>query len=150
LAAVNANATCKAAIRALPGDTTLSKMMEACLKAEKIKTQEPLVAAVAFTVREAVGEVPPMSVVGQCCFCCGGIRHVKRECPSKAPGPGELVRAQEGCFNCGKPSHFACGSGLGNSRWSAFPGAMIQMWAPRMAQQVLWGTLWLGPDPEHG
>ena len=78
--------------------------------------------------------------------------NVKRECPSKALGPGKPARAQEVCFNCGKPSHFACEcrSGSGNGRWSAFLGAMIQIRAPRMAQWVLQGAPWLGPDSEHG
>ena len=47
-------------------------LMEACLKAEKIKTQEPLAAAVATAVWEAVGEVLPMSRAGLHCFHCGG------------------------------------------------------------------------------
>jgi len=72
LAVVNANATCKAAIRALLGDATLSTLMEACLKAEKIKTQDPLVAAVASAVRGVAGKVPPMSGAGLRCFRCGG------------------------------------------------------------------------------
>lgn len=99
LAVENADTDCKKILQALPVNTTLVQMIEAC---NRVGSVEHHTAALAGAFAAA------LQIVGKRCFRCQATGHLAVECPQRGMGGGRSNPAPpSACPRCGKGWHWA-------------------------------------------
>ena len=74
----------------------------------------------------------PRSTDGKQCYACGGVGHVKTDCPSVRGPFGFGGAAGPKCYQCGRPGHIARQCGAGGAPGGGFRGGFPRApFAPR-------------------